>query len=153
EKEARSLKIRYDEARRRLDQAEKLRERLRKRRDAFVRLQAFDSYEALDWRAVVLKVEQLIKERDALTAASDKLRVLRGELESLEAAIQETEKALREAEGERGVRRERRDQALAQLDEANVLLEATPKEIKERYFPLLEALLPEALGDVKLTVE
>src|SRR5690606_23925200 len=37
--------------------------------------------------------------------------------------------------------------------EASVLLEATPKEIKERYFPRLEALLPEALGDVKLTVE
>jgi uncharacterized protein YPO0396 len=116
-------------------------------------LAMFSNFHELDWKPYVLDIEQLEREREALQAASDMLRALRQQLSELQIAQQETDETMQKATGERSVLGERLEQAGRQLADCQVLLDATPEAARAQYFPPMQALADEALGEHTLTVE
>lgn len=117
------------------------------------KLAMFDNFGDLDWRPLVLAIERLHSEKAALEAASDMLRVLQQQLDALAAQQTATELAWRERMGEQATLKEKRTQAQRMLDDCRTLLAATPEGPRAQFFPALQALREEALGEHKLTVE
>ena len=126
---------------------------LREREVACSKLAVFQSFRDLDWRAPVRDVERLEDERKALEAASDVLRTLQRQLETIFGRLSAFGEALQKTSNQQAVAGEKRDAARQSLSEARILLDATPEEGKARWFPVLEELRPEALGEHRLTVE
>jgi len=126
---------------------------LREREAACQKLAVFQSFRDLDWRALVRDIERLEVEQKALEAASDILKTLQRQLEETGSRLAAFEEALRRTSNQHAVAGEKRDTARQALAEAETLLDATPAEAKTRWFPMLEALCPEALGEHRLTVE
>lgn len=126
---------------------------LREREAACQKLAVYQSFRDLDWRALVRDIERLEVEQKALEAASDVLKTLQRQFEETGSRLAAFEEALRRTSNQHAVAGEKRDTARQALAEAQTLLDATPAEAKTRWFPVLEALRPEALGEHRLTVE
>jgi len=133
--------------------AEATQKRLQDRADLLSRIQVYQDFRELDWRPLTLQIQRLEEERQALAEASDRLRTLQQQLEALDGEIGQTDEALTAARDERSRKQERHEQATRLRDEESALLEATPEEVRTEYFPRLEAMRKEALGDKRLTVE
>lgn len=117
------------------------------------KLAMFQHFAELDWKPLVLAIEHLLRERQALEAASDLLRELQNQLDALAATQAQTETEISRYTGEHARASERQDHAQQQFDDCAQLLQATPPEVRDTYFPLLQAMQSEALGEHKLTVE
>ena len=153
EKLAGDLAVRIEEAAAQHTALQEEHRRLREREGACRQLAVFERFRDLDWRAVVRDIERLEEERQALEAASDVLKSLQRQLEALDGRLAALEEALRKTSNRHAVTGDKRDAAKQVLAEAQVLLDATPEEGKARWFPVLEGLLAEALGEQRLTVE
>lgn len=116
-------------------------------------LAVFGNFKELDWRPLVLAIDLLEREQEALKAASDMLRLLQEQLDELMAAHERTEADILRVAGEQATLVERQTEALRLLADCAILLDATPASAREEYFPLLEGLRAEALGQHSLTVE
>lgn len=126
---------------------------LRDREGLCRQLAVFREFRELDWQALVREIERLEDERKALEASSDVLRALQGQLTDVDERLSAVDGELSKAEKEHGAAGEKRDAARQAVTDADVLLGATPEEAKERWFPVLEGLRAEALGEHRLTVE
>jgi uncharacterized protein YPO0396 len=126
---------------------------LRDREGAVKQLAMFRDFLELDWRPLAVDVERLDGERKMLEAASDTLRTLQTQLEAVNERLAAVESELKGAERDQAVAASNRGVAEQAFMDANVLLDATPAEAKAHYFPVLEGLRAEALGEHKLTVE
>jgi uncharacterized protein YPO0396 len=117
------------------------------------KLAMFDQFSELDWRPPLLAIERLKAEQAALEAASDMLRVLQQQLDVLAKQQADGEGALRERTREQATLSEKLLQAERLQDDCRTLLAATPELARVQFFPALQALREEALGEHKLTVE
>ena len=117
------------------------------------KLAVFSEFRELDWRPLALDIERLEREKRQLEAGSDILRTLEAQLQALEQSLEAAEAERDGARREHAKCEEKRDRAGEQLDAARTLLDATPEEAKRRYFPQLEAMQHDALGDHTLSVE
>ncbi|MGK5081594.1 ATP-binding protein [Janthinobacterium sp. HLX7-2] len=116
-------------------------------------LAVFHHFGELDWKPLVLMIDQLLREKQALETASDLLRELQRQLDELLVEQAETEVGISRYTGEHATLVERMEQARRQFEDCTVLLEATPEQARTQYFPQLHTLQAEALGEHKLTVE
>ncbi|RJG11159.1 ATP-binding protein [Massilia cavernae] len=116
-------------------------------------LATFDSFDDLNWQPLATAIEQLDKERAALESSSDVLRTLQQQLAELAAAQDANEADLYEANRQHATAAEKLEQARQALAACTVLLDATPESAKDTYFPLLQQMRAEALGEHTLTVE
>jgi uncharacterized protein YPO0396 len=116
-------------------------------------LSGFERFTEIDWRPIAVAIADLERERAELQAASDVLRTLEEHLAKSKAALATAEHALLQFTREQAQTDEKRTQAALLLDECVVVLDATPIEAQERYFPELETMRAEALGSQILTVE
>jgi uncharacterized protein YPO0396 len=116
-------------------------------------LEVFSNFQELDWKPIVLGIEQLQREKTALQAASDLLRTLQEQLDALTGEQQQSEDDIGAALGERATLTERMEQARRMQADCAILLEATPAAACAPYFAALEQLRAEALGEHTLTVE
>ncbi len=87
-------------------------------------LAGYQSWEDLDWEALVRKISDLEEEQRAILATSDQLSRLQTELGDVNSQIGAAEAAGRELEQKKGSLRTRRQSAQDSLDEANETLEA-----------------------------
>ncbi|MBK5931536.1 ATP-dependent exonuclease SbcCD, C subunit-like protein [Halochromatium salexigens] len=126
---------------------------LQQRLQQLGQLEVYSDFRELDWEPLSLEIEALERERQALEATSDQLRLLEQQSTELEAALADTEEQLDTAKGERARLQERQEQTAEQLQEVRELLEATPPAMRERWFPRLAALRDEALGGQDLTLK
>ncbi len=126
---------------------------LKEKLEKFQQLMVFDTFQDLDWKPVVIAIEQLEREKKELEAASDVLRTLEKQLAELEAASERTHEELNEANSSLGEIRTKQVTASESSQECESLLSATPEEIKIRVFTILEGLRPEAIGDATVTIE
>ncbi|MDZ7810477.1 MAG: hypothetical protein U5L11_10575 [Arhodomonas sp.] len=69
----------------------------------------FGDFRELDWRAVTSEIARLEEEKQQIEQASDQLRALQGQLETLEQARAETDDDLEKARDERSRLAERRE--------------------------------------------
>ena len=116
-------------------------------------LAVFDSFDDLDWKPLVLDIEGLEREVAALSASSDLLRTLQLQFEQLVQAQTEAEAQFALSNTAHARASEKLEQATLAASDCGIVLEATPQEAKEFYFPLLESLREQALGSHSLTVE
>jgi uncharacterized protein YPO0396 len=113
----------------------------------------YRDFRELDWRSLTVHIDRLTAERKALEAASDVLRTLQGQLDAVENELDALEARLSEAQRKLATTESKHADAIQLLTDANTLLDATPKEGKALYFPKLDAMREDALGDRSLTVE
>lgn len=132
---------------------ENRRKALRERLSLLDKLEVFTDFPELDWRPLVAEIEELERELRELENESDILRTLESQLDELEAACRETEAEIENIRGERARNGVKREQAEELRQECATLLEGVPEEWCTRYFPELENLRPQALGEHTLTVE
>ena len=116
-------------------------------------LAVFGNFNELDWRPLVLAIDVLMREKQALEAASDLLRTLQQQFDALTHEHQKTEDDISGCTGEHARLAERLEQAGRMLSDCGIVLEATPANARDAYFPLLQAMRVEALGAHTLTVE
>ena len=125
----------------------------RERANWLSQLSVYRDFNELDWRPLTVEIDRLAADRKALEAASDVLRTLQSQLTEVEQEIKAVEERLAEAQGKLATTKDKQGEADRLLADANTLLDATPEEGKALYFPKLEAMRAEALGDRALTVE
>jgi len=153
EKDAAALEKRIQIAGAEIARLGRERDALRDRLGKLQQLSATVSFQDLDWGSIALEIERLEAERRKLEEGSDKLKTLKGQLDALERAIAEAQRRLEDGTGERFKLDERRTEAERQKSAAEADLAALAEAARMQYFPKLEALRPEALGEHKLTVE
>ncbi|MCF7935898.1 MAG: hypothetical protein K9L28_06140, partial [Synergistales bacterium] len=124
----------------------------RARFDGLSRLAEYRDFRELDWRTPVLEIRRLEEERRQLEESSDILQRLNGQLQRLEERLAEDEERLEKARDKRSRTAQRYGEAQRQLEETKARTAETEGEHRER-FGRVAALLPEALGDMTLTVE
>ncbi|ABI57636.1 ATP-binding protein [Alkalilimnicola ehrlichii MLHE-1] len=123
------------------------------RRDTIQELTLFQDFQALDWRPLAADIEALEREYRELAEGSDVLRALERQLDELEKTIKGVEGEVRQADREISANELKQEQARAQWQDCHTLLESTPEEAQQTYFPRLAAMRDEALGEHTLTVE
>ncbi|WP_421620865.1 ATP-binding protein [Alkalilimnicola ehrlichii] len=123
------------------------------RRDTIQELALFQDFQALDWRPLAADIEALEREYRELAEGSDVLRALERQLDELEKTIKGVEGEVRQADREISANELKQEQARAQRQDCHTLLESTPEEAQQTYFPRLAAMRDEALGEHTLTVE
>lgn len=128
-------------------------DRLQERLGKLQQLAVFSDFRELDWRPLALDIERLEREYRELESQSDVLRALERQLAELESTLQQTEEAIKRAERAHGAAESKREHASGQHAECCTLLDATPEDAREQYFPRLAAMREEALGEHTLTVE
>lgn len=153
EKHARDLSLRISAHAARISVLKQEVKQYQDRLGNWQKLAMFQHFAELDWKPLVMAIEQLLRERQALESASDLLRELQSQLDGLGAAQAQTEIDLQRHTGEHARLSERRDQAESQLLDCTQLLQATPEQARETYFPLLQNFQEDALGQHRLTVE
>jgi uncharacterized protein YPO0396 len=116
-------------------------------------LAIFDNFNELDWKPLVGVIDQLERERQALELSSDVLRTLQQQFAELTEAQETTETELSVATKAQATAAEKLEQASLLLADCTTLLAATPEAARLHYFPLLQQLRAEALGEHSLTVE
>jgi len=126
---------------------------LEQRQRDISQLTGFGEFRELDWRPLALEIETLEQEKQRLESESDILRTLEGQLQTLEEDLTEVENTRDKARDELTRNEEKRERATEQFEAARALLDATPEEARQAYFPKLDAMRHEALGDHVLTVE
>jgi uncharacterized protein YPO0396 len=116
-------------------------------------LSAFASFNDLDWRTIALEIDRLVAERRQLEEGSDKLKTLKAQLDGVEQAMAEAQGKLDAATREHSKLEERRAEAERQNNAAGADLAMLAEDLRRQYFPKLEAMRGEALGEHRLTVE
>lgn len=126
---------------------------LREREGYLKQLLVYQDFSELDWRPLTLEIHRHEEERRSLESASDLLRTLAEQLAAVETRFSAADGELQSARRDEAVAADKRRDAERMLGEARALLAAMPEEAKARYFPKLDAMRPEALGEHRLTVE
>lgn len=153
ERQALDAGVRVGDSERRIEQIMAQRKTAQGRLRAVEQLAAIRNFRDIEWRPIVIAIDQLERERRELEEGSDILRTLEEQLTEARGEMQRLEAELTQRQREESVAQDKRDVARAMLAECEVVLTATPDEAKERYFPALESMRREALGEHELSVE
>jgi uncharacterized protein YPO0396 len=153
EKDAGALQARIQKMAAEIARLGRERTALRDRLGMLQQLSVYASFNDLDWGNLAVEIERLESERRQLGEGSDKLKTLKAQLDHVEQAIADAQKRLDEDTTERSKLDERRAEAGRQKDAAEADVASLAEDLRARYFPTLEALRPEALGEHRLTVE
>jgi len=113
----------------------------------------YDDFTELDWRPLTLEIQVLDQERRMLESSSDVLKTLQQQLAAAEEQFQSVNDDLQKVRAEHAVANGKLTDAQAMMADARALLDAMPDEAAARYFPQLEGMRAEALGEHRLTVE
>ena len=146
DKDLRALEIRIAQKEAEVAERKRSLDLLRGKRDGLLQLAMFQSFQELDWRALVSAIKEMEDEVRRLTASSDVLRTLQEQLTSLGREMAERVKTIEQRSvqltEDEFIRERDREQAgvceelLAQLPEAERVLR----------FPALETMAREVLG-------
>jgi len=151
--QAQALQAQMQAVARRLAALEAERRQLQERSGLLHRLDARSDFAEIDWGPLALAIDRLGQEYRELEAASDALRTLERQLAALEKEAADTDAELTASQRAQAATESRRDDVRQALADCRTLLEATPAQARERYFPQLEAMRREALGEQRLSVE
>jgi len=153
EKQRRDLGARINESSERLASVDARRREAQNRLGIVAQLSAFAHFHDIDWRPLAFKIAELDRERAELEDASDVLRTLEEQLAKAVAAQELADGEATKHQRSQSASQEKRASAAALLAECDLVLEATPQEAQDRYFPDLAAMRAEVLGEHVLTVE
>jgi uncharacterized protein YPO0396 len=152
-RQAADLDHRIREGNRLLDAIRTEQKQLRQREGHIKQFLVYHDFSELDWRPLTVEIHRREEERRSLESASDLLHTLAEQLAAAQARFDAADAELQSARTGNAVAVDKRKTAREMLDDARTLLAAMPEEPKTRFFPKLEAMRPDALGEHRLTVE
>ncbi|OGT78919.1 MAG: ATP-dependent exonuclease SbcCD, C subunit-like protein [Gammaproteobacteria bacterium RIFCSPLOWO2_02_FULL_56_15] len=121
--------------------------------DAINKLEEYPEFQELDWQALVAGIERLQDELKQLQSASNMLQTLTDRLQDLEQEQARGLTLLDEAKATHA-RTEQKLEDAEQLHAAScALISQAATQDSQAWFAQLDSLLPEALGEVTITVE
>ena len=125
----------------------------RKRLEALNKIDEYRDYAELDWQSSAAAVARLQDERRQLESASDVLKALAAQLQTLEATQRDTGDKLKAREAEHAKAGLRQQQATALREQAQQVLDSPAAKAAAPHFETIDALRPQALGEHVLSVE
>jgi uncharacterized protein YPO0396 len=125
---------------------------LKERAARLGKLGEYLDFREIDWQPLAAEIANLLVEKRALEAGSDRLQTLNVQLDALLKALERTEADLDERKGELARNDERQGADRALLAETEALLATATATAHRTLFPRIEALRAEVLGDHALTV-
>ena len=125
---------------------------IQERQADLIRLESFKRFEQIDWRPLLLKIEELKRAITELEKSSDILKTLRRRLEELEERIRETDGALDQIKDAISRNREKLDAAKKLAGQTRAIIDESPITPAE-LSALIAPLYSEALGNPTLTIE
>ena len=153
EKQAKDVKRQLLDAEQLTGSLEAQRKLLRERSALLHQMGVYREFRELDWRPLTLEIHGLKEERRDIEASSDLLRTLQERLAAVERELESMEADHKTTVQEEAKIQTKRTDADQMLGEVYVQIEATPEDMKARYFPQLEVMRPDAVGEHSLTVE
>lgn len=126
---------------------------LRERSDALSKLDVYGDFAELDWQSVSAEVARLAQDKAQLEAASDVLKTLTAQLETLARALGKTELELVEHRDKRSKAEQKKTDAEAQRAQTQTTLDEPGSAAHAACFPTLDGVRAQALGEHQLTVE
>ncbi|MGB5570441.1 MAG: SbcC/MukB-like Walker B domain-containing protein, partial [Sedimenticolaceae bacterium] len=127
--------------------------RLDEQQEVLVKLDEYRDFRELDWRAMAAEVARLEDEKRRLENASDLLRQLMAQLNTVSDQLAETDRQLEQRRDERARTEQKREDAEALRAQTQLLVDEPAIATHERRFATLEDLRPQALGEYQLSVE
>lgn len=130
--------------------------RLQENLNDLIRLDEFRDFCDLDWKSVTLEIARLIADKERLEAASDVLKILALQLETLEKEIDLTEQDLKQARDIRSKNEEKQQQTLSGIQNCEAdLASARDMEagLRDALFKQLESMRRKELEKHTLTIE
>jgi uncharacterized protein YPO0396 len=119
-----------------------------------VKLDEYRDFRELDWRSTAAEVARLEEERRQLESASDLLRELTGQLNTLQQSLAATDKQLEERLAGRARTEQKQEDAEALHVQTRALLDdPAAAQAQAAYFATLDKMRSEALGEHHLSVE
>lgn len=152
EAKAKLLESRLADLAGKLAQIDQARQAVKAQLATLASLGEYRDFRDLDWRPLAGEIARLEDEKRELEAASDLLKQLTEQLETVQQALADTEQALNGKIKETGATEQRKlatEALLAQTGE--ILHEAGAAHVE--HYPALEAMRGEALGERQLTIE
>ncbi len=117
------------------------------------RLDAFSSWEEMDWKPVAVEIAELEREKKALEESSDVLATLTGQLAALDADIKETQESIDAEKDGRSRNEEKLSQANEQLAQCRDFVSGTAISGYDEISLALDGFRIEAIGDQHISVE
>lgn len=151
-KELSDLEMRLQQMAVQINELQKQQESYQQRFANLSRLEVFQRFQDLDWRPLLIEIEQLDNERRQLEAKSDTLRTLQDQLRTLEVELKQIQQNLDLKKDEYSRSSQKRDTAQQLADEAATLVNSA-SETQRAVFPSLERLRNEVLEEHQLSVE
>lgn len=121
-----------------------------------IRLDEFRDFSDLDWKSVTLDIARLIADKEKLEAASDVLKILALQLETLEKEIDVTEQGAKQVRDIRSKNEEKQRQTLVGIKNCEADLESArdmEASLRDSLFKQLESMRRKELEKHTLTVE
>ncbi len=122
------------------------------RLDILSKLEEYRDFAELDWQPSAVKIARLKDERDRLEATSDILKMLTGQLQETEENLHKLEQQLDLHRSNCAKTEQKASDAAALQQQTRAVVDSAPAE-STGYFPRLESLRDQALGEQQLTVE
>ena len=153
EGKARVLQARLADSGERIALLQQEQSQARERLQALDKLEEYRDWAEMDWRGCALELAALQDEKQRLEAASDVLKALVAQLNSLETALADTSTRLKEREAERARTLLKQEQTLALRAATQQRLDAPDFSTHAQHFALIEGWRAQALGEHTLSVE
>jgi uncharacterized protein YPO0396 len=102
----------------------------------------FGSFEEINWQQCTSEIQALLEEKTALEQSSDKLRVLKEQLELVKKQIRSTETEKDNMIEGRGGLNAKKEDYVSKLKECNKFTQLLTQEEQQTYFPLIEKRMP-----------
>lgn len=117
-------------------------QKLSARRTQLHDLLKFSSFEELNWQQCTREIQSLLEEKTALEQSSDKLRVLKEQLDLVKEQIRATETAKENKIDGRARLKAKKEGYAHQLTTCSQYTDLLSQEEQQRYFPLIEKKMP-----------
>lgn len=132
---------------------QKTQRQLKTQAEQLGKLGEYRDFRDLDWQPLAAEIANLLVEKRALEAGSDRLKTLTVQLDALVKAIERGEDDLGKRKTDLGAVEAKREIAAALSAEARALLTATEAAAHRAHDARLQAMRGEALGEHALTIE
>lgn len=136
----------------RISEMKQERDSIRERMDILSKLGEYHDFTEQHWQPITVEIAKLQAEKLELEHASDKLKTLTSQLDSLKIALKETEKKLKDRNDKKSKSEQKISDDEERLKQANAIWQEKSEQDAD-VFEALRNMQEEALGQAQLTIE
>jgi uncharacterized protein YPO0396 len=127
--------------------------KLKQRLDSLSKLEEYNDFRDIDWRAVASEITKLEQEKQHLESASDLLKQLTEQLTTLVSHIENTQRLLDEQKDKRSKIEQKKTDATALMLDTKTLIDDPDAKVPDDHLEKLESMRLDQYPEQQLTVE